>query len=542
MENTKDKSFEKNNSDKPFIRTMEDDLKKIKNEPLGKDGVVSGVSSYSAVSSQQSVPLGGIKRPAPFQFSVPPSAQRPISAASSASVRDSVPDSSPFKTSASSPNSAFRAPVSNSRPAPAPSFLVPKNLPINDSAAEEYEDHKEMDARISKPIQDPRDLVDANVPDSRIFSGLSLSKEKIFSQKKPPLEDFSKGGLEKFKPVSMPAAAVFKPIAPASASNISRNNQSAGRLIEEAEPLSPEARLARQSSMDNSSEGIEPKETPARSLISKAVSDFSEQLIEPVKHSNPPFLRSSSGENRRRSIEEIIKEDNSNSFFRKFSKVMIVVLVILGVSIGAFYYYISKNPTDNNPAIVNPSVTLVSGATEVVINADVSTDFNDQIVKYFSTSKPSGIYNLILKDKDGKNYLPLENFGNNLNIVFPEYVANALEKDYNLIAFNYPEKNYLRLGLVLKAKNSVDIMAAAKKWESGMYKNLKPIFLDNFGIYDENRQFGSNKHSNFDIRYLPLGFENIGLNYAIDDQKKYLLIATSKQDIFSLIDNIIKGK
>jgi hypothetical protein len=216
-----------------------------------------------------------------------------------------------------------------------------------------------------------------------------------------------------------------------------------------------------------------------------------------------------------------------------------VVLIIVGVAVGAYYLYVSRNPNVNPPPTSIPAENYVSGVTEITIDTDWNANLSTAIRSYFSNSMPAGLYRVILKDKSG-NSMGLENFKQRLNISLPDPVAGALEQDYNLIAFNYPEKNYLRLGLVFRPKKMFDISAIVKNWEPDMYKNVESVFMGDSGVYDPKKQFGGNSRNGFSIRYLPLGYENIGLNYAIDNEKSFLLIATSKDDIFSLIDKIIR--
>lgn len=477
MENTNDKSFVSHNSNKPFIRTMEDDLKKIKNSPVGNDGRASVVSSLASTPSRANAPRGEINRPA--------------------------------STS---------------------TLSIPKNLPVDMSFVEKEESKAEAKTEIFKPIEKPKDVADSSKPDRWI-----LGRPSSFGHEPANMKTE-----EKITPASRPFPPVSRPAVPVSNNIFSRRPQNLINLDKETENLSPEARLARQSSLGLGDNGIESKEKLAvlpSSRISSAVPGQSGKLKGSFNSNlSTPFSE------RKKSIEEIIKEDGSGYFLGKFVKLLFAILIITGIAAGAYYLYITKKSITNPVPVIAPSETFIAGATEATISADLNTDLNNEIRIYFSSVRPSGIYRLILKDKAGQNSQGLESFSKNLNIILPDSVANVLEKDYNLIAFNYPEKNYLRLGFVLKAKNSFDVSVSIKNWETNMYKDLKPIFLDNSGVYEADKQFSDNKYNNFDIRYLSLGTENIALNYAIDNEKKFLLIATSKEDIFNLIDKIIKGK
>ncbi|MFH1048999.1 MAG: hypothetical protein V1732_05050 [Patescibacteria group bacterium] len=484
MENTDDKSFVSHNSNKPFIRTMEDDLKKIKNSPARNNGAASAISSLASVSSQANVSRKEIKRPTPDPTSFPASISAPVSS-------------------------------------------VPKNLPVDTPAAGKENPKAEVMAEILKPIEKLKDVIGSKTPISQVLDRSNLFETGLVNEKKS-----AAAGEEKI-------ASVSKPIIPASSANaFFRKSQSMGKLAEEIENLSPEARLARQSSLGNSdSEYKESLIIPPPARIFSAAPGQSRKFAGSFNPTSsiPPSL-----ESKKRSIEEIIKEDSPNSFLRKFVKLFFAVLIIAGAGAGVYYFYIINKPIDNSLSINADSEVFVADVAEADIKADLNTDLNNEIKLYFFAARPSGIYRIILKDKDGRQSLGLENFRKSLNIIVPDSIANVLEKDYNLIAFNYPEKNYLRLGLVLKPKKLFDISVFARSWESDMRKSTEAMFMGDSGIYDPEKQFNSNRHNNFDIRYLPLGVENIALNYAIDDEKKFLLIATSKQDIFNLIDKIIR--
>lgn len=482
MENTNDKSFVSHNGDKPFIRTMEDDLKKIKNSPAGNNDRASVISSLAST-------------PPPFRASIPiKEMNRPVSA-------------------------------------PIPS--VPKNLPVDKPLIEKEEAEAEANTEKFKPIEKPKDVADSGSPDKWILGRPPSSFGREPANMKTE---------EKIPPVSRPFPPASRPVAPVLNNAFFRRPQNLVNLDKETEKLSPEARLARQSSLGLGDSGIGSKERLAVSQSSRISSAVSGQAGKTGRGSFNSDLSTLSSFEDKKTIEEIIKEDSPSSFLGKFVKLFFTFLVIVGIAAGGYYLYITKKPIANPAPVVAPSETFIAGAIEATISSDLNADLNNEIRIYFSSVRPSGIFRLILKDKNGQNSQGLENFSKSLNISLPDSIVSVLEKDYNLIAFNYPEKNYLRLGLVLKVKNPSDVSASAKNWETNMYKDIKPIFLNTPGFYKEGDQFKSNKYNNFDIRYLPLENENSALNYAIDSEKRFLLIASSKDDIFNLIDKIIEGK
>lgn len=354
-------------------------------------------------------------------------------------------------------------------------------------------------------------------------------------------------------PVFSPVETVSRPMAPVVANRFAKKQNSVGYLMDDVQDLSPEARLARQTSSGSiDSEYRESLIIPPSmknapeirkqtdKIISPPETISSPKIVSPPKKDKIELFMSHSANFKKKSIEKIIKEENPSSFLKKIIKSIIAVLIIVGIAAGIYYFYVSGKSAVNQFSATVPSEPYIGNVTETSISVDSSANINNEIKLYFSNQSSSGIFRLTIKEKDWQNSLGLENFGKSLNIILPDYIAGALEKDYNLAAFNYPEKKYLRLGLVLKVKNPSDISGFAKNWETDMYKDVKPIFIDNPGTYEEGKNFGNNRYGDFNIKYLPLGAENISLNYAIDSEKKFLLITTSKDDMYILIDKIIK--
>ncbi len=311
MENTNDKSFVNHNSNKPLIRTMEDDLKKIKNSSAGNNGAASILSSLASASFAPKASHGKINRP----ISVPSPA-----------------------------------------PVPDPVSPVPKNLPVDASFIEKDEHGAEKKTEILKPIKSSKDVIDSSASDNRVLGKSNLFKEGPADEKKE----------EKNTPILMP-------IAPVSISVFSKKSQSEGKPAREIENLSPEARLARQTSLGISDGGIEPKESLAAPPSARIFSDDPGQSRKSARPFNSISSALSFPEGKRKSIEEIIKEDGPSSFFGKFIKLFFAVLIIAGIAAGAYYLYIVKKPADNSAS----AEVFVAGAAEVAIKADLITDLNN---------------------------------------------------------------------------------------------------------------------------------------------------------------------
>ncbi len=489
MEKTSEENFISHNSNKPFIRTMEDDLKKIRSGSIKNGGALSSSAPASRHQTSGS----------PF-----------------ASTRDvsRLPSSVPQNLPVSMPSIRKAEPQTQSGAA-----LVKKT-----DAAFQTEAAFQAVPEVKSEMPEMKKTESFSVAASKPESGLINKQSGLPEEKK----DFTEKPAQKNE------------INEREISN--KKIQSIKKPWEENEYLSPEARLARQMSSAGTSENsakfnedlVMPP--PLRNFPSRSF-----QPEKPIKQFNPTLSMPYSPGGKNKIEEKSIVGGGSSSFFGKIIKFFLIVLIIAGIGAGIYYFTAIRPINDFLPD--NASKSFIVGISEETINTDLTADITEEIKAYFCDNpKQSGIYRLIIKDKAGKKSLKIENFKDGLNIILPDIITNVLDKDYNLIVFNYPEKNYLRMGLIFKPKKEYDVSVFAGSWEPDIYKNLEPIFLGNSGIYRAEKQFDSNNYNNFKIRYLPLGVEDIALNYAIDNEKNFLLIATSKQDIFNLIDKTITGK
>ncbi len=111
-------------------------------------------------------------------------------------------------------------------------------------------------------------------------------------------------------------------------------------------------------------------------------------------------------------------------------------------------------------------------------------------------------------------------------------------EDYDLVVFNYPKNNYLRMGIALKVKDPDLAVSLAKEWEPAMFIGTNSFLFDASGYYNNSKVFDQSNYKNASIKYLSLGKNNLALNYVVDKNKKIFLFATSQEDIYYLIDQI----
>jgi len=231
-----------------------------------------------------------------------------------------------------------------------------------------------------------------------------------------------------------------------------------------------------------------------------------------------------------------------------FGKILKCVLAAVAIAIAFYGTYYFMKPKNNLPAVTEypvpaPLITGIGQNIFTVFPAGSGFDLSSSIKEYFrniNNNTTAGVSRLAIKTKSNNEIkvLSISDLESLLKVSFPSPVLNSLDKDYNLISFNYPAKNYLRLGLVFKINDPNALLQQLFLWEPSMFKDTEPLFLGSLILNSSAAGFKSNNYNGASIRYLPLGPDNAALNYATDKNKNFFLIATSKNDIFSLIDSV----
>lgn len=384
---------------------------------------------------------------------------------------------------------------------------APKNLPIGSKTKSGYfsdTDKKTMPEY--KPfggkdsLQRPASAEPINAAEkqgeAKITAGKPAEKTPPVPETPPPVKK------ENFKPT--PPKKYFKP-------------------AEEEKDLPPEARLA----MQESSFSIDLKEEIKKSPLSALGKNHKPGSL---------ALPASSG------ATTEAKRVRTSSFIGNILKYLVLMILIILISYGIYFYFIKGN--QNRPPVVKEEIPelVVPGVRQYEIKTDFGAELASVIKRHIKdngNSVSTGASRLIIKDADGAKLLKAGNFKEALKINIPASIESALDAEsYNLLAFDYPSRSYERLGLVFKIKDSASISRLAGNWEPTMFQDLEPLFLGSTGFYVPAKSFNGNTYKEASIRYLTLGKEDAALNYGIDKDKKFFLLATSKDDIYYLIDKV----
>ena len=122
-----------------------------------------------------------------------------------------------------------------------------------------------------------------------------------------------------------------------------------------------------------------------------------------------------------------------------------------------------------------------------------------------------------------------------LEINVPSRVSIALEKDYTFFIYSQEEGD--RAGFLVKVKDSRILKTALRDWEKTMREDLKAIFLGQELTQPSTTEFQDNFYKGLNIRYLNFLNSSLTIDYTII--KDYLIVTTSQESIYRVIDRIL---
>jgi hypothetical protein len=239
-----------------------------------------------------------------------------------------------------------------------------------------------------------------------------------------------------------------------------------------------------------------------------------------------------------------------------------IIIVIGAFSFGGYYFWTTRNSASQN------SISSESGTTsEQASTAETATESPSEIVQsQFSESNPNylsidigtatadSIKKLFIDKaseiKEAGAIAPIEfavtdtnndpisfsAFNYILELKLPASILTNLGDKFSLYLFD--DNGNMRMGLAAELKDKDKVASGMKNEEKALVGDLSPIFMG-VAVKNAGKAFSDNSYNNFSIRYINLDDQNsISIDYSITD--KYLVIGTSKQAIWAMLDKISK--
>lgn len=260
--------------------------------------------------------------------------------------------------------------------------------------------------------------------------------------------------------------------------------------------------------------------------------------------------------------EPFFSEVDTKNLPKKTNRGLDIALVLVSLSIialGVYFFWMTRTdvepeaspdqqvlPTEtteevieNEPVVINPELEQYSIENPNVISIDMESA-SDQSIRDLLKKKASDLANLQIKKPiefviTDKNNSPVAFpiFALTSKITLSQELLNNLEEKFSI--YLYPESFGIRIGLVIKTKNSDVVLTKMLAQEKTLVNDLDILFLENKPSTEGNVLFKDSKYSTFNIRYLNLNQDaTYSLDYTVSNSQ--LLIGTSKGTVRALID------
>ena len=230
---------------------------------------------------------------------------------------------------------------------------------------------------------------------------------------------------------------------------------------------------------------------------------------------------------------------------RKILRLVSIAIVVIAVIGGGAYFYFKNKTVEPTPVITPKAEPQLSNAlisleqTKILsltgqntilqlLREEAKTEQPLQTLKRIGILKTSSA-------GETTDFLTLSDILQGLEIPVSPYVFSELKNSYNLLMFN--QKEGKRLGLIIEAENPENLKGQMKNWESTMLNDFKNFYLAQLPGQAASKNFLDDNYKNVIIRYKNLPFSTLTLNYTV--LGNYLIIGTSKESIYSIIDRIL---
>jgi len=232
--------------------------------------------------------------------------------------------------------------------------------------------------------------------------------------------------------------------------------------------------------------------------------------------------------------------------------ILIVAVIVIAIGGVALYNYLSSIKPEKPPEIVVPIITgselkelsKITDFTETTIEKLKNpTVLRDEASTKFSSDPNLKFYKMVIKDSSGNMVVlkdALEGIGMNTQS-FPQTFIESSENEYDIIVFK-TLRSTARLGLAIKLKDSESMRSAMSSWENDrpkMKESLDPLFISDRSSDITNSFFQTGAYKGVSLRYVSLPDKDTAIDYFI--YNNILVIATSKDDTFNLIDLLTAG-
>ena len=225
-----------------------------------------------------------------------------------------------------------------------------------------------------------------------------------------------------------------------------------------------------------------------------------------------------------------------------------ILLIFFLIGGGAYYYFFSASSqkiaaSQKKPEILvpRPFFSMEKSRNIIVRTPDIG-DFTDNLVIIQNDRERSGTIKrivLIMRDKEENERIGLlKDFLSASSIVLPQKLKETMTTDVNFFLY-YQNDQSIRRGLIIPITNEAKAFRALVENETDFFSIWKNLYDESDAQPGRVLAFEDMTYRNIDIRRIQFTQkEDIGFYYAIFKSKKYLIIATSFEEIKIVIDRL----
>lgn len=238
---------------------------------------------------------------------------------------------------------------------------------------------------------------------------------------------------------------------------------------------------------------------------------------------------------------------------------IIAAVVLLSGSIGFSYWWFFVReiapippvveepiPEEKIPEIAEPELPKKIISTDRDIVVDVDTQVPSQLMTSKITAQLSSktfdlntkeLGRILIKystDKE-KTYLSFNQSLLMLGLTMPQNVSREISDGEILV---YSQNGKMRYGFAAKISGGLQTLDAMNTWETTMVNDIQPLLIDVSPTKPQDGMFRDNFYESFIKSYFNFVELDMSIDWGVSDDKKLLVIATSKDMIYEIIDSI----
>jgi hypothetical protein len=311
-----------------------------------------------------------------------------------------------------------------------------------------------------------------------------------------------------------------------------------GMIVPENLPIAP---IFKKSALPSTEELIRKKEeSPLAPLPPRASETF---FVEEAPAAEPPQETEKTLDElpqmEKLKIPEPIYAPEKEGIRKILRIVTIGIFALAFIGAGAFVYFKNKT-TEPEPVVViktepQLSTPLISTEEKKILSLTNENNLFQLLKEEARREQKIQTLRRIGVLKNETDFLSLAEIFQGLEVPISPYALSQLKDSYNLLLFN--QETGRRLGIIVETDNPENLRAQMRNWETIMlddFKNFYPVQLPG---QSASKGFLDDNYKNVIIRYKNLPYPTLTLNYTI--LGNYLVIGTSKELIYSVIDRIL---